>query len=120
MTADVAGRDVGAVAGEIDGLIEQVEFPLEHHAELLGGFQEQQADRTRLIGVAVAAVIAIFLLLQAALRELAAGDPVVLHPPARPCGRRGGGAARRWDADARLDRRAAGSLGHRRPGVWSC
>jgi Cu/Ag efflux pump CusA len=69
VTADVAGRDVSAALGEIDGLLEQVEFPLEHHAELLGGFQEQQTDRTSLIGVAVAAVIAIFLLLQAALRS---------------------------------------------------
>jgi Cu/Ag efflux pump CusA len=69
VTADVAGRDVGAVAGEVDGLIERVEFPLEHHAELLGGYQEQLTGRTNLIGVAVAAVIAIFLLLQAALRS---------------------------------------------------
>ncbi len=69
VTADVAGRDVSAALGEIDGLIERVEFPLEHHAELLGGFQEQQTDRTRLIGVAFAAVIAIFLLLQGALRS---------------------------------------------------
>jgi Cu/Ag efflux pump CusA len=69
VTADVAGRDVSAALGEIDGLIERVEFPLEHHAELLGGFQEQQTDRTRVIGVAVAAVIAIFLLLQGALRS---------------------------------------------------
>jgi Cu/Ag efflux pump CusA len=69
VTADVAGRDVGAVTSEIDGLLQRVEFPLEHHAELLGGYEERQADRTRLIGVAVAAVIAIFLLLQAALRS---------------------------------------------------
>lgn len=69
VTADVAGHDVSAALGEIDGLLEQVEFPLEHHAELLGGFQERQTDRTSLIGVALAAVIAIFLLLQAALRS---------------------------------------------------
>jgi Cu/Ag efflux pump CusA len=69
VTADVAGRDVRAVVSEIDDQLAQVEFPLEHHAELLGGFEEQQTDRTRLIGVAVAAVIAIFLLLQAALRS---------------------------------------------------
>jgi Cu/Ag efflux pump CusA len=66
VTADVAGREVGAVADEIDGLLEQVDFPLEHHAALLGGFQEQQADRTRLLTVTVAGALAIFLLLQAA------------------------------------------------------
>jgi Cu/Ag efflux pump CusA len=69
VTADVAGRDVGAVAGEINGLLEQVSFPLEHHAELLGGVEERQGDRIRLIGVAVAAAIAVFLLLQAAFRS---------------------------------------------------
>jgi Cu/Ag efflux pump CusA len=69
VTADVAGRDVPAVAGEINGRLERVAFPLEHHAEVLGGFQERQGDRTRLIGVAVAAAITIFLLLQAAFRS---------------------------------------------------
>jgi Cu/Ag efflux pump CusA len=66
VTAAIAGRDVGAVASEIDGLLERVEFPLEHHAELLGGYEEQQADRARLVAVALAAAVAIFLLLQAA------------------------------------------------------
>ena len=46
--------------------IEHVEFPLEHHAEVLGGFTEDAAARSRVIAVAVAAAIAIFLLLQAA------------------------------------------------------
>ena len=66
VTADVADRDVGGVAHDVDELLEQVSFPLEHHAALLGGFQDQQADRTRLLSVAVAAALAIFLLLQAA------------------------------------------------------
>jgi Cu/Ag efflux pump CusA len=66
VTADVAGRDVGAVARDVDRLLERVQFPLEHHAALLGGFEERQADRTRLLAVAVAAALAIFLLLQAA------------------------------------------------------
>jgi Cu/Ag efflux pump CusA len=66
VTADVAGREIGAVARDIDGVLERVDFPLEHHATLLGGFEEQQTDRTRLLAVAVAAALAVFLLLQAA------------------------------------------------------
>ena len=66
VTADVAGREVGAVARDVDGVLERVDFPLEHHAALLGGFEERQADRTRLLAVAVAGALAIFLLLQAA------------------------------------------------------
>jgi Cu/Ag efflux pump CusA len=64
--ANVSGRDVGSVAGDVERAIEQVEFPLEHHAEVLGGFEEDAATRSRLIGVAVAGLIVIFLLLQAA------------------------------------------------------
>ena len=66
VTADVSGREVGAVAGDVEDVVERVQFPLEHHAAVLGGFEERQADRTRLLAVAVAAALAIFLLLQAA------------------------------------------------------
>jgi Cu/Ag efflux pump CusA len=67
--ADVTGRDVGGVAREIDGLLEQVDFPLEHHAEIVGSYEELQDIRARLIGVAITALIAVFLLLQAAFRS---------------------------------------------------
>jgi Cu/Ag efflux pump CusA len=66
VTADVAGRDVGAVARDITGQLAPVEFPLEYHAKLLGGFEEQQADQARMIALWSAAAIAVFLLLQAA------------------------------------------------------
>jgi Cu/Ag efflux pump CusA len=66
VTAAVAGRDIGDVARDISGQLQQVEFPLEYHAELLGGFEERQADRESLIALVLAALVAIFLLLQAA------------------------------------------------------
>jgi Cu/Ag efflux pump CusA len=66
VTANVSGRDVGDVAGDIDGAVAQVEFPLEHHAEILGGFAEEGAAGSGVLAVAVAALVAIFLLLQAA------------------------------------------------------
>jgi Cu/Ag efflux pump CusA len=64
--AGVAGRDVGAVAADVERALEQIEFPLEHHATVLGGFEEDAAARSRVIAVAVAALLGIFLLLQAA------------------------------------------------------
>lgn len=64
--ANVSGRDVGAVAGDVEQALEQVEFPLEHHARVLGGFEEDAAARSRVIAIAVAGLIVIFLLLQAA------------------------------------------------------
>ena len=66
VTANVSGRSVGAVADDIDVALEQVEFPLEHHAEVLGGSAEGGATRTPLLAVAAAALIGVFLLLQAA------------------------------------------------------
>jgi Cu/Ag efflux pump CusA len=66
VTADVAGRDVGEVGRDVEAAIAAIDFPLEHHAELLGGFAERGAAQTRVLTVAVAAAIGIFLLLQAA------------------------------------------------------
>jgi Cu/Ag efflux pump CusA len=66
VAADVSGRDVGAVASDVEAALTQVEFPLEHHAAVLGDFAEDGAARSRVIGVSVATLIAVFLLLQAA------------------------------------------------------
>jgi len=67
VTADVDGRDVGAVAEDVRNAIGRIAFPLEYHAELVGDFAERQAADRRAIAVAVAVAIGIFLLLQAAL-----------------------------------------------------
>jgi Cu/Ag efflux pump CusA len=66
VSAGVAGRNVSDVAHDIERGLAQIEFPFEHHAELLGGYAEQQAAQTRVLTVALAAAIAVFLLLQAA------------------------------------------------------
>ena len=67
VTANVNGRDVGAVTTDVQGAVERIDFPLAHHAELLGGFADQGAARSRILAVSVAAAIGILLLLQAAL-----------------------------------------------------
>ena len=64
--AGVSGRDVGAVADDVEVALDQITFPLEHHAKVLGGFEEDAAARSRVIAIIVAALIGIFLLLQAA------------------------------------------------------
>jgi CzcA family heavy metal efflux pump len=62
----VRGRDLGAVARDVEQRLQVVNFPLEYHPELLGEYVERQAAEQRLQGFALAAVIGIFLLLQAA------------------------------------------------------
>jgi CzcA family heavy metal efflux pump len=65
VVASVKGRDLGAVEADIKSRLHQVQFPLEYHAEVLAGHTEQQATQTRLLVLAVTAVLGIFLLLQA-------------------------------------------------------
>ena len=62
----VSGRDPAAVAADVERRLAAVDFPLEYHAELLGEYAERQAAQSRLLGFALAALIGIFLLLQAA------------------------------------------------------
>jgi Cu/Ag efflux pump CusA len=65
VTANVSGRDVAAVANDIEESLQGVAFPLEFHAEVLGGYAERQSDRRTLLAIAVTAAVGIFLLLQA-------------------------------------------------------
>jgi Cu/Ag efflux pump CusA len=62
--ANVEGRDLGSVVRELKSRLEQVDFPLEYHAELLGEYTERQAAQSRILIYAIAAAIGIFLLLQ--------------------------------------------------------
>lgn len=65
VVANVAGRDPGSVVDEIEDRLEKIQFPLEFHPEILGEYAERQSAQQRMIGVAIAAIVGIFLLLQA-------------------------------------------------------
>jgi CzcA family heavy metal efflux pump len=65
--ANVQGRDLGSVVEDVEERLLAIDFPLEYHATLLGEYAERQAAQNRLLSIAIAAVIGIFLLLQAAL-----------------------------------------------------
>jgi Cu/Ag efflux pump CusA len=69
VTAGVRGRSVGAVLDDVQRSVDGVQFPLEYHAELVGPGATEGPDRGRLLAVAVAAAIGVFLLLQAAFRS---------------------------------------------------
>ncbi len=64
--ARVDGRSLVGVAADVDERLAELQFPLEHHVEVLGGFADQQAARSRVIAIGVAALIGVYLLLQAA------------------------------------------------------
>jgi Cu/Ag efflux pump CusA len=69
VSANVQGRDLASVSRDINSRLQGFQFPLEYHAELLGEYAEQQAAQGRLLGFAIAALIGIFLLLQAAFNS---------------------------------------------------
>nr|MDQ3004774.1 efflux RND transporter permease subunit [Chloroflexota bacterium] len=63
VSANVKGRDLGSVAGDVEAALGNVEFPLGYHAEVLGEFAEREAAQSRLLLAGSIAVIAIFFLL---------------------------------------------------------
>jgi Cu/Ag efflux pump CusA len=66
VTAGVRGRPLDAVTHDVQQRLRDIQFPLEHHAAVLGGYAEQRQQRLRVLSVAAAAAIGILLLLQAA------------------------------------------------------
>ena len=66
VVANVRGRDLGSVVGDVDRTLAGVTFDRGYHAELLGEFRERQDAQQRLFVVAIVAGLAILLLLQTA------------------------------------------------------
>jgi CzcA family heavy metal efflux pump len=65
VTANVQGRSYSAVVADVENGIAGVDLPLEYHVELLGDYSQRQASQQRTLIFSAAAVIGIFLLLQA-------------------------------------------------------
>ncbi|HET7292677.1 MAG TPA: efflux RND transporter permease subunit [Vicinamibacteria bacterium] len=80
VTANVRNRDL-AVAGAVQRGIQQIQFPLEYRAELLGEYAERLAAQRRVMAFAIAAAIAIFLVLQAFFRSWPLAAAVFLTLP---------------------------------------
>ena len=69
VVARVDGRSTAEVAADIRGRLGTLTFPLEYHAEVLEQSTADEIGMSEAIGVAIAAVIAAFLLFQAAFRS---------------------------------------------------
>ena len=65
VTSNVRGRDLGAVARDIQSRLASLSFQQGYYSEVLGEYAERQASSTRLTLLAVGAVVAIFLILLA-------------------------------------------------------
>ena len=68
--ANVSGRSLDAVATDVEDRLADSQFPLEYHAEVLEQTTTaQEIGLGRVVGFGIAALIAIFLLFQAAFRS---------------------------------------------------
>jgi len=63
VSANVRGRDLGSVAADVENALQEVEFPLGYHAELVGEYAEREAAQRQLLLAGAVAVLAIFFLL---------------------------------------------------------
>ncbi len=61
--ANVRGRDLGSVVRDVERVLQEIEFPLEYHPELIGEYAERQAAQRRILIAGLMAVIGIFFLL---------------------------------------------------------
>jgi CzcA family heavy metal efflux pump len=61
---NVGGRDRGAVVSDVERRLDEIRYPLEYHAEVLA---VDGQPTSKLIGLAIAAAVVIFLMLQAFL-----------------------------------------------------
>lgn len=64
--ANIDGRDIGSVLGDVQTALATVPFPLEYHAEVFSEAATRQEAQTTLLLVLAGTAIMIFLLLQAA------------------------------------------------------
>jgi CzcA family heavy metal efflux pump len=63
ITCNTSGRDLGAVARDVEAGVRALEFPLEYHPEFLGEYAAREASTRRLYALAGLAMLGILLLL---------------------------------------------------------
>ena len=69
VTCNVAGRDLGSVAREIEGRVRQVSFQREYHPEFLGEYAARQEASRRLFALTGLSIMGILLLLHMDFRS---------------------------------------------------
>jgi Cu/Ag efflux pump CusA len=67
--AEVEGRDLGAVARDIEAGMKTIKFPLEHRVQVIGVYAERQAASRTLFGWAIVTATGIFLILLSVLKR---------------------------------------------------
>jgi CzcA family heavy metal efflux pump len=79
---NVKGRDLGAVAKDVETRLQKMSFPIGYYPQLLGEYKEREAVQKTLLGASLVVVLAIFLVLHASLREWRLAGLILLALPA--------------------------------------
>jgi len=80
--ANVRGRDLGSVAGDVEARLAKVQFPIGYYPHLLGEYRERQVAQRNLFLASIGFAIAIFLILQASFRNWRLAGLIYLALPA--------------------------------------
>jgi CzcA family heavy metal efflux pump len=80
--ANVRGRDLAAVAGDVEKRLATVKFPIGYYPVLLGEYKERQAAQEGLLKYSIIVAAAIFLLLHASLHNWRLASLIFLALPA--------------------------------------
>lgn len=81
VTAGVDERDLADVIAEVEAGLQEIQFPIEYHAEVVEDFAAAQAIDRQALWFTLAAVIAIFFLVQAAVGSWRLALPVLVMLP---------------------------------------
>lgn len=86
IVADVSGRPLADIQGDIEAALKQIQFPLEYHAEIPTKYGDQQAADKLVLYLGLAAILGVLILLQTALRSWKLALAVLLGMPAALAG----------------------------------
>jgi CzcA family heavy metal efflux pump len=81
VTCNVAGRDLGSVARDVEDRVKALEFPREYHPEFLGEYAAREESRRRLMALAGLSLLGILLIIHADFRSLRLTALVALTLP---------------------------------------
>jgi CzcA family heavy metal efflux pump len=70
VSANVQGRDLAAAMAEVNSRLQQVQFPLGYHMQVIGEYAERQSAQARLLVFAIAAAFGVFLILLESFGDL--------------------------------------------------
>jgi Cu/Ag efflux pump CusA len=86
VVAKVSGRPLADIQRDITAAVQQIQFPLEYHAEIPTKYSEQLAGDALVLWIGAAGLVAILLLLQVAVRSWKLALAVFLSLPAALAG----------------------------------